>query len=694
MLDLKFFNAHHSPIGAFASFTLGYKGASGGLGLELAGPADQNLYIGIETGEQFKMLPFYGDSENQRERFDTSQGDGRKTRSVVPFEDSELKRDYKLSTDIWTAGDLTFSTISPLFPVPDPGTTPSEKCRHALIPAVFVEITVDNTRNEKERKAVFGYQGNDPYTNMRRLDDTAGGELTGIGQGRNTAICTTDKDVVSGLAFGIDELLFPKRESHMSFGLGTVGALIMKAAPGRKQTWRFVVCFHRGGIVTTGLDARYWYTRYFDSVEDVALYGCSRFDDYRDAAFKTDTEFTAPSLSAERTFMLFHAVRSYYGSTQLLEVNGEPVWVVNEGEYRMMNTFDLLVDHLFFELRMNPWTVRNALDLFVDRYSYRDRVRYPGEEKEHKGGVSFTHDMGVANSFSREGYSAYEMDGLDGCFSYMTHEQLVNWVLCGALYAHETGDDGWLSDRKDVFIDCFTSMLNRDHHDPSMRDGVMDLDSSRTQGGAEITTYDNVDTALGQARRNTYLAVKSWAAYLHLVQIFNAYGLRELSTSARVQADKCAETILSYMNDDGTIPALLQKDNGSVILSIIEGLIFAHKLKSYLCEESGPYSTFIKALRKHCETVLKNETCLFEDGGWRLSSTSENSWLSKIYLCQYITEKILGVKPDTKADATHLNWLLDPDNSYFSFSDQMRKGKVCGSRYYPRGVTSILWLET
>ncbi|MFW5813783.1 MAG: glycoside hydrolase family 52 protein [Fibrobacterota bacterium] len=690
----KFFNAHHSPAGAFATFTLGYKGACGGLGLELAGPADQNVYIGIESGKQYKMLPFFADSENQRERFDTTHENGKGSEPMAPFNDSELKRDFRISTDTWTAGDLTFRILSPVFPVPDPQTASPLECKHSLIPAVFVEITVDNTRNIKQRRAVFGYQGNDPYTNMRRIDDTTGGKLTGIGQGRHSAICTDDNNVVSGLAFSIDELLYPKRETHLSFGLGTVGALIMTADPGEKRTWRFVVSFYRGGIVTTGMDARYWYTRYYDSVENVALYGCSHFDRYREAAKRSDEEFTGSSLTEERKFMLSHAVRSYYGSTQLLEVDGKPVWVVNEGEYRMMNTFDLLVDHLFFELRMNPWTVRNALDLFVDRYSYRDSVRHPGEEKLHEGGLSFTHDMGVANAFSRRGYSAYELDGLDGCFSYMTHEQLVNWVLCGALYAHETGDREWLGNRRSVFSECFASMLNRDHHDPSMRNGVMDLDSSRTEGGAEITTYDNVDTALGQARRNTYLAVKAWAAYLHLENLFEEYNLPELSSSARRQADKCTESILSYKKEDGTIPALLQKDSGSVIVSIIEGLVFAYRLNPGLCDESGPYGAFVKALRGHCETVLNDRTCLFEDGGWRLSSTSDNSWLSKIYLCQFIAEKILGMRSDVNADKAHVNWLLDRDNSYFSFSDQMNNGKVCGSRYYPRGVTSVLWLES
>mgnify|MGYP005838772085 CR=1 FL=1 len=42
-----YFNAHHSPIGAFASFTLGYRGAKGGLGLELGKPADENVFIGV-----------------------------------------------------------------------------------------------------------------------------------------------------------------------------------------------------------------------------------------------------------------------------------------------------------------------------------------------------------------------------------------------------------------------------------------------------------------------------------------------------------------------------------------------------------------------------------------------------------------------------------------------------------------------
>ena len=47
-----FFNAHHSPMGAFASFTLGFPGAKGGLGMELKGPANENVYIGLEKPDK------------------------------------------------------------------------------------------------------------------------------------------------------------------------------------------------------------------------------------------------------------------------------------------------------------------------------------------------------------------------------------------------------------------------------------------------------------------------------------------------------------------------------------------------------------------------------------------------------------------------------------------------------------------
>lgn len=59
MLHNKFFNAHHSPIGAFASFTLGFKGASGGFDLEMAKPPRQNIFIGLERTDGKVMTHYH-----------------------------------------------------------------------------------------------------------------------------------------------------------------------------------------------------------------------------------------------------------------------------------------------------------------------------------------------------------------------------------------------------------------------------------------------------------------------------------------------------------------------------------------------------------------------------------------------------------------------------------------------------------
>src|SRR5215210_6318604 len=118
------YNAHHSPIGTFASLTLGFRGAQGGLGLELGGPANHNVYIGVEDQQRtFQCLPFFGDATAGAEealRYDVegSQssddplsgayvGHTEDAPSLPParlraLDQSAISRDFQLSTDTWT----------------------------------------------------------------------------------------------------------------------------------------------------------------------------------------------------------------------------------------------------------------------------------------------------------------------------------------------------------------------------------------------------------------------------------------------------------------------------------------------------------------------------------------------------------------------------------------------------------------
>ena len=183
---------------------------------------------------------------------------------------------------------------------------------------------------------------------------------------------------------------------------------------------------------------------------------------------------------------------------------------------------------MFWELKYHPWTMANNLDLFAERYSYFADVK-DALGKVHKGGISFSHDMGVGNMFSVPGQSSYEMDYsmeyIKGCFSYMTMEQLLNWSLCSCVYAASQKDNLWLDKNKAILIYCLKSIIARDTNN----DGIMDADSVKSGKWGEITTYDSLDSSLGQARNNLYIAVKTWSALICLNHVFKKLGLTEES---------------------------------------------------------------------------------------------------------------------------------------------------------------------
>lgn len=694
-----FYNVQHSPIGAFASFTLGFPGAKGGLGLELKQPANEAVYIGVEAAKSndFDFLPFFSDSIDPTQLFDQNAKKQKATSSLRCFSEKQITRSLQLTSDTWQAGDLTFKIFSPYGKVPEPSPKNDKELQQAVLPALVAELTIDNRKGKKARRAFFGYKGEDIHSNMRTAT-LPGKQGVGVAHGNRTGIFSNDPKVQFKQAFTIEEILQPPANAENdSNGLGQVGVLTFTIPARKIAKIYFAICFYRGDRILTEIPSRYYYTRYFDSIESVAQKALPLIPALIRKSEKADLTLSKSKLSLEQQWMVAQSVHSYYGSTQFLEADGKPFWIVNEGEYRMINTFDLTVDQVFFELKHHPWTVRNELDWYRDRYSYRDQVRFPGDKKLYPGGISFTHDMGVANSLSHIGKSSYERGGLHGCFSYMTHEELVNWLLCALLYVKQTKDHAWAKKNLRTFQECFQSMIQRDHPVAARRNGVMKLDSSRCLQGAEITTYDSLDVSLGQARNNLYLAVKCWATYVGLDWYFETYGTSKLSAEARLQAERGAFTVAHSLRPDGTVPAILEDSPISHILPAIEGLAFPYIMGlDKALHKKGPYGSLIQTLESHIQNVFKVGICLFKDGGIKLSSTSDNSWLSKVYLIQFILRKIL-VYPNGKimeqADKTHLKWLLHPEESYWAWSDQMILGVARGSKYYPRGVTSILWLD-
>jgi hypothetical protein len=348
------------------------------------------------------------------------------------------------------------------------------------------------------------------------------------------------------------------------------------------------------------------------------------------------------------------------------------------------------VDHVFFELAWQPWAVRDTLDLFVRRYSYRDQL-----------GLSFTHDMGVNDFFTPPGRSSYECDGIEGCFSHMTMEQLLNWILTAVTYAESSGDSKWLRANGKILRACADSLRNRDNPDPAQRDGILKQDTSRVGHGAEITTYDSLDVSLGQARNNLYLGVKTLGAWVLLEKAFTRLGLKAEATAARATGDLLAHTLTTkFEGDTGFFPAVFEKGNRSRILPAVEGFVYPLFLGYKDATDSrGRFAPLFAQLQRHINQALQPGVCLDPvSGGWKMSSTSTNTWFSKIALAQHVIRVLFpeALTPAARAgDRVHAGWQRTPGCGRDAMCDQIRSdtGISCGSCYYPRGVTAWLWLR-
>lgn len=684
------FHAHHSPMGAHSSFTIGMFGAPGGMALERGSPADSAVFVGYKTAAgKVHSFPFFKDVDNDAERYSQSSAEGGSGACV--FDEEVIEREYRWASDAFNAPGIRLEVLSPFFSIPDPATASEDALKFACCPATFLNVVIENDSDE-DWDGFFALNEKQCWSPL----STHASSMRGAVSRDRMGFATDDADVEEFCDFSVDRAL-DAQHSTPNFLLGPVAGVHFKVAAGERRTVRLVLGYYVAGFATFNHKASYWYTRHFDGIESVFTYAFEHFEAYRAEAELRDFELLNSGLSAERQFLLAHATRSYYGSTEWL-TDGESLWVVNEGEYLMMNTLDLTVDMLFFELRFNPWTVRNVLNQFVSRYSYEDEIFSPdAPDVLLPGGISFAHDMGVANHFSPPGYSSYECGGLDRlCFSYMTCEQLTNWILCAGVYISKTEDTEFAKQHSEVFVRCLDSLLRRDHPEPERRNGLMSFESSRTQGGGEITTYDSLDHSLGQARDNIYLGGKCWASYLALESIFSDLGEHVLAQSCRDAALRCSETLANAFSEaDGFIPAVLDGENRSAIIPAAEALIYPWEMGlREAVAESGPYGAYIRMLKRHLVGVLQPGVCLYEDGAWKLSSSADNSWMSKICLNQHVVHEILGItyEGQGRADAAHVEWQVE-GSKFYACSDQFSSGKPIGSLYYPRIVSSILWMS-
>lgn len=695
------FQSEHSPRGAAGSFSLGCAGSGGGFSIESGRAGNQDIYLGYFRDGEITCLPYNrqgraGAETGMAEFIPTGDPEAAKFPPVnIRFlQDAEIEREYNLATDTWRADCLEFSLVTPAGGIPNPQETPVSVFKDAICPAITGRLVFDNT---KGASAITGFFAVGGLKGFRLLEELTGGEMCGLAALAGYGFAAPKQPGTKSFSDMFMDFPFRRPAPNRNF-LSGIGGILVEVRPGEKTSLPLAFGWFREGVVTLGKACRYAYTAYFNGLAEVLSYALSREEPWRQTAVVQDENLRQNIPQPARRFLYAKSVRSYWGNTQLFREGNRLRWVVNEGSCNMINTLDLTVDMAFFEARRHPWLLRNVLDAFADEYSYRDETHFPGDEGSHPGGLSFTHDHGFRNVFSPPGYSHYECRNHPACFSYMTCEELLNWLLCAAIYYKAAADAAWLRQRAGLMADCLASMQNRDHPDPAKRNGLMSLDSNRCGRQSEITTYDSLDPSLGQARNNAYMGVKSWAAYLAA-----AWLLKEddpirwkKDTAAAEQSARLAAGAITGAFDEklGYIPAILEGGDRSAIIPIVESLVYPEQLGlAEAVSMDGPYGAFIQTLKKHLENVLAQGKCLFPDGGWKISANNDNSWMSKIFINQYVAEKILGLPPDPKADETHDRWWREGCARH-SVVDQVIAGRVPGEgATYPRSVSAILWQD-
>jgi hypothetical protein len=673
--EVKFFNVDHSPMGAWATLVYGMEG-SGGVQVANTTDCDGNLMphfgivIAAKSDSGVRVMPFVN----------PLTVDPDQTRLI---REGEVTRVIGPATDHWDiGGGVAWTHYSPMWAMKDFVTAPLAEQRRFALPATWIDWQVDNRAGKQPLRVVFSLQ--QPAVRV----SSGWGPFDGYIVDRYSAIA-----VRRGAAQLLDAA-----EVKRQFGVGGASSAFCIEVPpgGRKEVTLIVAHFIPG--TASALAAKplaLMHAALFQGFGDVIATADRLFPEAVERSLAVDAQLASSGIGPERAFLASHALHSYLYNTVLLrdETSRQPIFAVEEGECRFLNTLDLTVDNLFYELAMHPWTVRNELDTFLAHYSFEDQLERPGETPLYPGGLGFYHDMGTSLKFADpkkgQAYSAL-----------MTQEELQNWLCCAGIYWHATSDREWLLGKRETFRQGLESMLRRDDVDPAKRDGITSFQSylPGPRRRDEITTYDAMDRSLQQPVDSLYISVKSFGTYLVLAQVFDELGEAARANQCRDAAARVSTALLARWNSSTqTFPAVFGGKNTSKIIPAIEGLIYPYAMgRADLVSTAGPYGQLIGHLRTHLESILVPGVCLdAATGGWVLSSTSNTTWESKVYLNQFIAENILGLRDGRTGGnvdrahvayqvlgATAVGWTCQfTNNDHLAF----------GCRHYPRGVTSALW---
>ena len=667
--QLVFVNVDHAPMGVCSTIAYGHYGQPCGVGTSSGvypywSDNGGGVLIGLSGSSGLQVLPFVASASGI-------------SISASFFPDASIQRTLTPCTDEYSinGSGLAFTHYSPAWLMPDLNAATLTEKRRYFLPATWLFFTVTNTNSTPE-DFYFGL----PVAVTPRT--FANGAYQGVALG----------EAALAVQSGSCELLSGTRLTSVFNGMSQGFAFHLSVPAGQTRALTVVNAFYRSAVVDSRTGAHYYYTSLYPSIDSVIDSAFAAFGDAQIRCQQLATAMRSAGLNPYRQFLASYALHNYMADTAcLIDPQGGVHWWEMEGYFNYINTFDLTVDHAFYDSLMHPWALRNVLDGFSGAlpgtgYSF-DTPLYSASSgaQVSSHGFSFYHDMGLwPNSGTGPAYGV--------C---MGDEELQSWILCAGLYWSHTADDTWLTNNATVLQACLNSMLLRDNTNAAARDGI-----TKNVNSGEITTYDNLDASLQRSAYSGRMAVRNWASYLALKAMFAQIGDAADAATCETMAAVAAQTIVSrwntYHGTLGYIPALLDGSNPAATTPMVEGLAYpaAMGLTNAIDRTGGHYASMLQALSNHIVAVLVPGRCL--PWGWLMTSANKITWQSKIFICQYVTEVVLGITNNSvngSIDQIHASIEIQagPREGWVDATDGTGGYSLAGGVHYPRAVSSALW---
>ena len=668
--DLVFVSADHAPMGACSFMGYGYKGQICGVGPSSGYPSFWNggggILIGLSGSAGLQLLPFVGSASSI-------------STNASFFPDASVQRTLNPCTDDYSIDGtrLTFTHYTPAWFMADLNTASLNDRRRFFLPATWLAFTLNNTNNTAE-DFYFGL----PVAATQQT--FANGAYQGFVLGEATLAVES----------GSCELLSGARLTSVFNAMTQGFAFHLTVPAGQARSLTVVLAYYRTVVVDTRTGAHYYYTSLYPSVDRVVDAAFAGIGDAQVRCQQLATVMSRAGLNPFRHFLACHSLRSYMADTAcLVDPQGVVHWWEMEGYFNFINTFDLTVDHAFYASWMHPWALRNVLDGFSGAlpgtgYTYDTPLYGPTGTQVSNHGFSFYHDMGH-----------WPTSGTGPAYGgTMGLEELQSWILSAGLYWSHTGDNAWLTNNAALLQTCLNSLLLRDNTNSAARDGV-----PKNVNQGEITTYDNLDASLQRPAFSGRMAVRNWASYLALNAMFAQIGDPADAATCRNMAGVAAQTIVNrwntYQGTLGYIPALLDGSSTAAITPMVEGLAYpaAMGLTNAVDRIGGPYASMLQALSNHLAAVLIPGRCVGNpSGGWLMTSANIITWQSKIFICQYAAEAVLGITNNSVngiVDQAHTTIQVEdgPYQGWLDATDGNGNHSFAGASHYPRAITTALW---